>query len=42
MRRALGVAGRTFASAMLTFLAGYYLRTRGADGFRGYDPAPIS
>ncbi len=35
------ITSRTFASAMLTFLAGYFLRTRGADGFRGYDPSPI-
>jgi len=36
------ITGRTFASAMLTFLADYYLRTRGANGFRGYDPSPIA
>jgi hypothetical protein len=30
---------RTFGSAILTFLAGYFLRKH--DGWRGYDPAPI-
>lgn len=33
------ITTRTFNSAMLTFLAGYFLRKH--DGWRGYDPSPI-
>ena len=33
------ITTRTFNSAMLTFLAGYFLRQN--DGWRGYDPTPI-
>jgi formiminoglutamase len=33
------ITTRTFGSAILTFLAGYFLRLHG--GWRGYDPAPI-
>jgi formiminoglutamase len=33
------ITTRTFASAILTFLAGYFLRLN--DGWRGYDPSPI-
>ena len=33
------ITTRTFASAVLTFLAGLFLRTH--DGWRGYDPTPI-
>lgn len=33
------ITTRTFNSAMLTFLAGYFLRKN--DGWRGYDPNPI-
>ena len=33
------ITTRTFGSAILTFLAGYFLRLH--DGWRGYDPTPI-
>ena len=33
------ITTRTFGSAILTFLAGYFLRLHG--GWRGYDPTPI-
>jgi formiminoglutamase len=33
------ITTRTFGSAVLTFLAGYFLRLH--DGWRGYDPTPI-
>jgi formiminoglutamase len=33
------ITTRTFGSAILTFLAGLFLRTH--DGWRGYDPSPI-
>lgn len=33
------ITTRTFGSAVLTFLAGYFLRIH--DGWRGYDPSPI-
>jgi len=33
------ITTRTFNSAMLTFLAGFFLRQN--DGWRGYDPTPI-
>lgn len=33
------ITTRTFGSAVLTFLAGYFLRIH--DGWRGYDPTPI-
>lgn len=33
------ITTRTFASAVLTFLAGLYVRLH--DGYRGYDPSPI-
>jgi formiminoglutamase len=33
------ITTRTFGSAILTFLAGLFLRTN--DGWRGYDPSPI-
>ena len=33
------ITTRTFGSAVLTFLAGLFLRMH--DGWRGYDPTPI-
>lgn len=36
------ITGRAMTTAMLSFLAGYFLRTKGADGWRGYDPTPIT
>jgi hypothetical protein len=33
------ITTRTFGSAILTFLAGLFLRMH--DGWRGYDPTPI-
>jgi hypothetical protein len=33
------ITTRTFGSAILTFLAGLFLRQH--DGWRGYDPTPI-
>jgi hypothetical protein len=29
-------------SAVLTFLAGLFLRLHGHDGWRGYDPTPVT
>jgi formiminoglutamase len=34
------ITTRTFNSAMLTFMAGYFLRVK--DGYKGYDDTPIA
>ncbi|KAA2260461.1 agmatinase family protein [Solihabitans fulvus] len=36
------LTGRTMTSAVLTFLCGYFLRTKGSGGWRGYDPTPVT
>ncbi len=36
------LTGRTMTSAVLTFLAGLFLRLHGRDGWRGYDPTPVT
>lgn len=41
LRDVSAITGRAMTSALLSFLAGYFRRTRGADGWRGYDPTPI-
>jgi formiminoglutamase len=42
VRDVAAVTGRNVTSAVLTFLAGLFLRTRGDGGWRGYDPTPVT
>jgi formiminoglutamase len=42
LRDVSAVTGRGMTTAVLTFLSGLFLRLKGTDGWRGYDPTPIT